>query len=126
MSHLPQGQFLLTVFFFSFLSFDPNLFLFFFFFPGRTCSMWKFLGQELDPCCSCSLHHSCDKTRSLTHCTTRELPPSFPFFGMSHNFFCLKVDILNNVATHINMAGVCCCCCFYCCYLFSVFLGLIL
>ena len=41
---------------------------------GCTYSMWKFLGQGLNLCCSCNLCHSCANTRSLTHGATRELP----------------------------------------------------
>ena len=42
------------------------------FFPGvggvgHTLDLWKCPGQESNP------HHSCGNTRSLTHCTTREL-----------------------------------------------------
>ena len=40
-----------------------------FFFLGCTQGVWKFLGQGLLLSLSCSLHHSCSNTGSLTHCT---------------------------------------------------------
>ena len=46
-------------------SFQNIYFLFFNFF-GRTCSIWKFLGQGTNPSCSFYLHHSCSNTGSLT------------------------------------------------------------
>ena len=42
---------------------------------GHICSIWKFPGQELNPSCSCDLHHSCSHTGSLTHCTRLGIEP---------------------------------------------------
>ena len=39
-----------------------------------TYGMWKFPGQGLNSCCSFERHHRCSNIRSLTHCTTGELP----------------------------------------------------
>ena len=39
------------------------------FFFSSTHSIWKFLGQRLNPSCSHDLHHSCSNEGSLTHCT---------------------------------------------------------
>ena len=48
------------------------------FYFGQACSMWKFPGQGQNLHCSCGLHYSCgNNARSLTHCTTRELPVCF-------------------------------------------------
>lgn len=41
---------------------------FFLSFYGCTHGQWKFLGQELDPSCSCDLRHTCSNPRSLAHC----------------------------------------------------------
>ena len=50
---------------------DPRIFFFFNFF-GCACDMWRFPSQGSNLCYSS--HPSCtDTTRSLTHCTTREL-----------------------------------------------------
>ena len=38
---------------------------FFLFFNGHTCSVWKFLGQGLNPSCSCDLCHRCSNTGSF-------------------------------------------------------------
>ena len=53
---------------------------FFFFFLDCICGVWKFLGQMLNLCCSCSLHHSCGNARSLPCCITRELPAKYSLF----------------------------------------------
>ena len=42
-------------------------------FFSHTCGTWKFLGQGSNPSYSCDLPHSFN-TRSLTCCTTQELP----------------------------------------------------
>ena len=47
---------------------------FFFFLFSYTCSMQKFLGQVLNPHHSSDLSHTNGNARSLTCCTTRELP----------------------------------------------------
>ena len=39
--------------------------------------MWKFPGQGSNSCHSCSLCHSCGNGRSLTCCTTENLPVHF-------------------------------------------------
>ena len=52
----------LPAFLHSFLPFLPA--------PG----MWKLPGQGWNLNCSCHLHHSCGNTRSLTCCSTGELP----------------------------------------------------
>ena len=41
-----------------------------FFSFGHTHSICKYLGQRSNPSHCCYLHHSCDNTRSLTHCAT--------------------------------------------------------
>ena len=46
------------------LHMDIYLFLFTYFY-GHTCSLWKFLGQRLNPSHSCDLHHSCSNARSF-------------------------------------------------------------
>ena len=50
---------------------------------GHALSMWKFLGQGLNPHHSSNLGHCSDDTGSLTCCTTRELPI---FFSKSVEF----------------------------------------
>ena len=52
------------------------------FFKGHTSSIWKFLGQGLNSCYTCSLSYS-SNARSLTCSTTRELPANsaFCWFG---------------------------------------------
>ena len=80
------------------------------FFNGHICSVWKFLGQGLNPSCSCDLGPSCsnartfnplhragDQTRTsaatqvavvgfLTHCITVGTPgSSFFFFNVKSN-----------------------------------------
>ena len=42
-------------------------------FFGHAHSMWKFPGQGSNPCLSSDLSCYSDNTRSITHCTTREL-----------------------------------------------------
>lgn len=49
------------------------IFFYFFFIFGRTCSMWKFLGQGLNPCHSSDAGRCSNSAGSLTHRTTREL-----------------------------------------------------
>ena len=64
----------------SLLAFPPSFpaFLFFFFLFGHASSIWKFLGQVLNPCHSSDLNHCSDYTGSLTCYATRELLlPSF-------------------------------------------------
>ena len=56
------------------------LVVFFLFLFGCACSMWKFQGQEVNPC---HPSHSSDNAGSLTHCTTKELRSYF-FFSMDH------------------------------------------
>ena len=51
--------------------------LFFFFFFGLACGMWKFLGQGLNLCHSSDLSCCSNNGRSLTHCTSRELQREF-------------------------------------------------
>ena len=51
---------------------------FFLFFNGHTCSVWKFLGQGLNPSCSCDLCHNISNTRDLTPCTGLGIKPESP------------------------------------------------
>ena len=54
--------------------FSENIFFRLFFFEGGcACGIWKFLGQELNPC------HSSDDAGSLTCCATRKLWKHFTF-----------------------------------------------
>ena len=41
-----------------------------------TCCIQKFPGQGWNMSCSCDLHHSCDRIRSLTHCTRPGIKPA--------------------------------------------------
>ena len=41
---------------------------------GHTLSMWKFLGQRLNPNRNCNLCHSCSNTRSLSCYATGQVP----------------------------------------------------
>ena len=50
-----------------------NTLFFFFFFFFCFCSMWKFLGQGLNPHQRSDPGHCSDTAWSLTQCTTREL-----------------------------------------------------
>ena len=56
---------------------------FFSFFFGYGHGMWRCPGQGLNQCHRSNLSHYSDNARSLTHCTTRELPSTGWFF------FCL-------------------------------------
>ena len=73
----PQWQLLLPVFLLGYLSLIIDLwegfFVCFLVFFGHTCGMWKFPGQRSDLHHSKSPSHCSDNTRSLTHCTAREL-----------------------------------------------------
>ena len=63
-----------------------------FFFFGHTHGMWKFLGQGLNRCQSCSLHHSYSgNTGCLACCTTKEIPYFSNFFFLS---FTKIIDML--------------------------------
>ena len=62
------------------------LFSFFFFSLGCACGFGKFLGQELNP------SRYSDNTRSLTNCSTGELPAAF---FIEHFFFNLKEELTN-------------------------------
>ena len=44
--------------------------------------MCMFLSQGLNTCLSCRLHHSCSNSRSLTHCSTREIPSVYFLIGL--------------------------------------------
>ena len=53
----------------------------FFFFNVYTHGIWKFLGQGLDPSCSCDLQCSCSNTSPLSHCAgpgMKVAPPQRP------------------------------------------------
>ena len=54
-----------------------EMLVFFFFFFGLACGMWKFLGQGLNLCHSSDLSCCSNNGRSLTHCTSRELQREF-------------------------------------------------
>ena len=49
---------------------ENRIFFSLFFFSPFLAAPWhmEFPGQESDPSCSCDLSHSCNNTRSLTHC----------------------------------------------------------
>ena len=52
--------------------------IFFFFFNGHTCNIWKFLGQGLNLSCSSNLHHNCGNALSLSQYAragTESMPP---------------------------------------------------
>ena len=51
-----------------------DFFFLYFFFFGHICSMWKFPGQRLNPCCSHNLCQSCGNIACLTCWATREFP----------------------------------------------------
>ena len=63
----------------------------FFFFPfGQALSMWKFLGQGLNPCHSSDLNPCSDNAGSLTHCAARELlSPPLCIYCMDSQIFIL-------------------------------------
>ena len=50
-----------------------NIYIFF----GCAPSTWKFPGQGSNLCLRSDLSHCSDHTRSLTHCSTRELPQQY-------------------------------------------------
>ena len=67
----------LLLFFNKFLITLQAHFLFFFFFFEGGChdlSIWRFLGQGSDSCHSNNQSPCRDNARSLTHCSTREIP----------------------------------------------------
>ena len=51
---------------------------FFSLFNGHAPSVWKFLGQELNPGVSCDPLHSCSNAGSFTHCTRLGIKPELP------------------------------------------------
>ena len=87
-------------------------------FNGCTCSIWKFLGERLNPshscnlCCNCSsagffnpLHQAGDQThaspvtcatavRFLTHCATVRTPKSIKFFLLTYSRFTVFCQFL--------------------------------
>ena len=67
--------------------------VFFFFFFGCICSMWKFLGQGLNPCHSCSPSYSSVNSGSLTSCSTRELLSFVRFFSIGIFFLLMQLKM---------------------------------
>ena len=56
---------------------------------GRAQGMWKFPGHGWNPCHSCNQNHSSDNSRSLTHCTTRELQVYY-FLRQKHHMLIVE------------------------------------
>ena len=48
----------------------------FYIYTDPTCSMYKFLGQGLNPSSSCNLCHSCGNVRSFAHCAGPGIEPA--------------------------------------------------
>lgn len=69
----------------------------FFFFFGHNHSLWKFLGQRQNQSSSHNLCHSCCNARSLTHCSTSELPIIFKTQASVKELLTSQSDEISNV-----------------------------
>ena len=94
--------------FFCFLLIN-NIAVFYFIFKNyfsHIYSLWKFLGQELNPSQSWDLHHSCGNLGSLTHCNTTSTGTSWLINPLCHSGNSCTMFILKNEVHFFPWLGV--------------------